>query len=640
MYSKKFLCALLVAVAVIATPSGGWALSIFNTSMPNAVVGQDYRHQFSSSGGGAAGVEWSIDPPVDFVPGLYFFDGLITGQPTQSGPFYFTVSLRSRNTNESTSANVSLTVLEAGSSGGGGGGEGSSDTSLPPSIRGNLQDFKVAVNGLREFAGLHGGNVQYYLAADNGTPPFKWAIVKGEIPRGLGLYACDTEGYLINPSHNTDRFLYFGDLDEVPVEPGDYNFTVRVTDSQGRTAEEEFSGSVGGTSFEDMDLEVLEGETITPQYNDYYLDFNYDQVSIAVIRNPINPPYTWTVVKGVLPDGLDIGCLDRQPARYESTKPSGNQGRFLFLYGTPQGGVGIYTFMVKVTDADGRSVRMQKRVKIEGDKEAENILPNGEVTLTDEPDPVIIGTLPDGKSGTAYSGHVSASEGTAPYTWNVTYRELPEGLSLACSDSETEAGSGTTGRYAHLVGTPKYSSWGGGYYTFTLSVKDAKGNSSAKLFTVKIAEGESKVDPAPLPSPSPSTLNISGTFPASGTVGQEYTGTIEITGGTSPYTWGYDENLLPEGLSMKILSGTKLQLSGTPVASGTYKFTINVTDNDGGNISREFSVSIGEESTPTPKPNPISDDPAPVSSGGGGGGCNSSFVLLSLAVLLLFRRTR
>ena len=137
---------------------------------------------------------------------------------------------------------------------------------------------------------------------------------------------------------------------------------------------------------------------------------------------------------------------------------------------------------------------MQQRIKIEGGDDTGSVAPNGEVNLTDDPDPVISGTFANGKDGEAYSGHASASEGTAPYTWSVTYGELPKGLTLSASDSEASAGTGTSGKYAHLTGTPEYSSWGGGYYTFTLGVKDAKGNTNAKLFTMKIAESPSQTN--------------------------------------------------------------------------------------------------------------------------------------------------
>ena len=72
------------------------------------------------------------------------------------------------------------------------GGEG--DNSLPLSIRGSIQSLAVGVNSFKANQSINGGKIANYLIANNGTPPYKWTIVKGEIPRGLGLYVCDVEG--------------------------------------------------------------------------------------------------------------------------------------------------------------------------------------------------------------------------------------------------------------------------------------------------------------------------------------------------------------------------------------------------------------------------------------------------------------
>ena len=56
-------------------------------------------------------------------------------------------------------------------------------------------------------------------------------------------------------------------------------------------------------------------------------------------------------------------------------------------------------------------------------------------------------TLPNGTQGTAYSQTVTASGGTAPYTYSVTVGALPAGLSLNSSTgviSGTPTGSGTS----------------------------------------------------------------------------------------------------------------------------------------------------------------------------------------------------
>ena len=488
---KKILVALAIMLLSAGASHAAEQIRINSQTLPDKNVGDSVTVQFTANVSNAY-LKWSISGNVPL--GLAFVDGTLSGTLRQVGSYSFTVKAEGRYSSGGTtyspdSKNFSMTVREKdGSTGNGGGNNNQSDNTLAPSIEGYEPGFNVGVNHFKEMAVIHGGRVEPYFSANNGTPPYKWTIVKGDLPKGLGLYACDSDGALGASNHTTDRYLYIGNLEEVPVEAGEYSFTLRLTDAQGRTAEKVCSGKVNGTSFENLGFTRLSDELITPSYGGFYAP--YEKFFLASVANHVRSPYTWSVVKGVMPAGFDIAATDTDDGHDIYLGTSGkNQGVRLYLHGTREGGEGIYTFMVKVTDADGRSERFQQRVDIHDYRESD-ISPNGEVTLTDDPDPVISGTFANGKDGEAYSGHVSASGGTEPYTWRITYRNLPDGLSLNCSDSETASGSGTTGRYAHITGTPKYSSWGGGYYTFTLGVTDAKGNTNAKTFTVRIAEAE------------------------------------------------------------------------------------------------------------------------------------------------------
>src|SRR5215471_15863947 len=68
--------------------------------------------------------------------------------------------------------------------------------------------------------------------------------------------------------------------------------------------------------------------------------------------------------------------------------------------------------------------------------------------------------LPDGTVGTPYSATLTATGGTAPYTWTLLSGSLPPGLSLS--------GAGV------ISGTPTTA----GTYTFTLKVVDASGQTA------------------------------------------------------------------------------------------------------------------------------------------------------------------
>ena len=67
--------------------------------------------------------------------------------------------------------------------------------------------------------------------------------------------------------------------------------------------------------------------------------------------------------------------------------------------------------------------------------------------------------LPNAQAGTPYTQQISASGGTAPYTWSVFVGPIPAGLSLSSSGV--------------LSGTPLVSDGGGGY-SFTIQVQDSE----------------------------------------------------------------------------------------------------------------------------------------------------------------------
>lgn len=75
-------------------------------------------------------------------------------------------------------------------------------------------------------------------------------------------------------------------------------------------------------------------------------------------------------------------------------------------------------------------------------------------------------------------------------------------------------------------------------------------------------------------TPEPPALQVSATSLPSGTQGTAYSATLSASGGATPYSWSISSGTLPTGLT---LSGGG-QISGTPTASGTFSFTVKVTD--------------------------------------------------------------
>ena len=76
---------------------------------------------------------------------------------------------------------------------------------------------------------------------------------------------------------------------------------------------------------------------------------------------------------------------------------------------------------------------------------------------------------------------------------------------------------------------------------------------------------------------------------AGGIPGSAYSETINAQGGTSPYTFTVTSGSLPTGTSLNSSSGV---ISGTPSATGTFSFTITVTDSLGYAGSTAFQIII------------------------------------------------
>ncbi|MFZ1927837.1 MAG: Ig domain-containing protein [Candidatus Sulfotelmatobacter sp.] len=101
----------------------------------------------------------------------------------------------------------------------------------------------------------------------------------------------------------------------------------------------------------------------------------------------------------------------------------------------------------------------------------------------------ISATLPAGTVGSAYSGSLAVTGGTAPYVFTMTSGQMPQGVQLANSTGV-------------VSGTPGAS----GSFSFDISVSDATGTSRQQAFQMTVANAAA---PAPNP-PSNSPAGQSG----------------------------------------------------------------------------------------------------------------------------------
>ena len=218
------------------------------------------------------------------------------------------------------------------------------------------------------------------------------------------------------------------------------------------------------------------------------------------------------------------------------------------LSGTPTT-AGTYSFTVKVTDSSGLSDTAPLTV---------TIIPGPSMTFA---------APPGGWTNTVYGYTLTESGGTAPYTWSVTGSgSLPSGISLS------PAGV--------LSGTPTAT----GTSSFTVKVTDANGQSATQAASITVAAGVSTTFAAP----PAAVLNTA------------YSDTLTAAGGTAPYTWSVNSGTLPAGLTLSSAG----VLSGTPTATGSSTFTVNVIDANNGIATTSITLVVTSSVTFTFPPPP------------------------------------
>ena len=178
------------------------------------------------------------------------------------------------------------------------------------------------------------------------------------------------------------------------------------------------------------------------------------------------------------------------------------------------------TFTVQVTDS------------IQTKQQSLTITVNAVLTIT-------TASLPNGVQGTAYSQTLTATGGTGTNTWSLASGTLPAGLSLSAAGV--------------ISGTPT----GTGASTFTAQVTDGVQTAQKSLtITVNLV------------------LTITTASLPNGVQGTPYSQTLTTTGGTGTNTWSVATGSLPTGLTLSAAG----VISGTPTATGTASFTVQVAD--------------------------------------------------------------
>ncbi|NVN97281.1 putative Ig domain-containing protein, partial [Candidatus Nomurabacteria bacterium] len=227
-----------------------------------------------------------------------------------------------------------------------------------------------------------------------------------------------------------------------------------------------------------------------------------------------------------------------------STLPAGLSLTGNVLSGTPTA-PGTFTFSLQVTDSQIPAVTVSKSFTLV-------VTPAALVISTTSPlSPYTIGNG-------SYSVNLAATGGIAPYTWSVDpASSLPVGLGI----------SGNV-----LSGNPTTA----GTYTFNLQVTDSQvpAVTTVKAFTLVVS-------PALI-------INTSSPLPSYTVSPSQYYTQLSASGGVGSYTWSLQSGSMPPGMFLTAAG----QLWGPVTGSGTYTFTIQVTDSQSTITSKVFTVNI------------------------------------------------
>ncbi|MDZ3832818.1 MAG: putative Ig domain-containing protein [Sphingopyxis sp.] len=346
----------------------------------------------------------------------------------------------------------------------------------------------LAINGTPA-NGRVGDAYNETLTANGGIGPYSFSLRTGTPPDGIS-------------------FSSAGVFSGTPTEAGSFNMIVRATDQTGGT----------GPATVDRNITLVIGAPTVMLDPASLGGFAFGTpVSATVVASGGTAPYSYSIVGGALPDGLSMnagGAISGTPT-------------------TP----GNFNFTVQATDSSTGG-----GAPFSGTRNYTVAVGGPTVILSPA-------ALPDPGIGQAYSQTVSASGGTAPYTFGVTAGALPPGLTLSTSGV--------------ISGTATAS----GAYNFTVTATDSTGGlgpyTAAQSYSLNVGAATVAVSPTTLPAPVYNT---------------PYNQNITASGGTAPYSYAITAGALPSGLALAP-DGT---LSGTPLAVGSFAFTVTATDSSGG----------------------------------------------------------
>jgi large repetitive protein len=516
--------------------------------LPSGQVAAPYLQQLAAVGGTPPYTNWTV-AGGELPSGLALSSGgAITGTPSSSGSFSLTVRVQDSTASETPNFATKTFNLQIG-----------------------VQPL-IITTGSPLPGAEPGAPYNLTFAAQGGTTPYSWSLQSGSFPPGLSL---------------SNAGVLSGDL----TSEGTFTFAVRVRDAANLANSKIFSLAVarvkrpfeiGTTSLPDGTAGVFYAASVFARGGSEPYSFSITGLPPGVQSNTgggidgvptragtysvrvsatdadrAQASATFTIV--IKPGQIEIFTIGVPEGRVDASYSAvfgarGGVPTYIWalgsgslpaglslsssgdLSGTPTE-LGSFTFSVQVTDQEKQSAT----------KGFTLVIRSAVLTIT-------TATLPNGAAGSSYSASLAAAGGTKPYKWALS-GGVPAGLAVNADSGD-------------ISGTPATA----GTYTFTAQAGDAASQSANKSFTITISPALVITTSSPLPSL---------------TVGTAGSAAFAAAGGAGPYTWSIAGGSIPTG--MNFASG---QLTGTPAATGSFNFTVQVTDVNKANTSKAFTLEV------------------------------------------------
>ena len=437
------------------------------------------------------------------------------------------------------------------------------------------------------------------LTPSGGTAPYTWSLTPGSpaLPNGL----------VLAPST--------GRLSGTPTAPGISLTEFKLQDSKGQSVQKVLSIPVNVAP---TPLTILTDSLPSGSINQPY--------AVALSPTGGTTPYTWSLKSGStpLPSGLTLdpsGVISGTPTVISNATqtftlrdatlltieksltltisaiplsitttslPQGTQNQNYSGTLAASGGTGAYTWGLA-----GGSPSLPTGLTLNSSTGVISGIPNSTssltytFTVTDSTPPtaqtstktlqLVIGaapptltittnSLPAGSMLQAYSTTLTASGGSGTQTWDLAGGSLPTGLNLSSNGV--------------ISGTPTTA----GTSSPTFRVRDS-GNpqqSAQKTLSITIT--------------LPAAPNITTTSLPAGSFNVAYDQTVSVTGGVGSQVWGVTSGALPPGLNLNASNGN---ISGTPTSTGSFQFTLRVTDSIPQFDEQILTITINAPSPPS-----------------------------------------